>query len=120
MSDPRPLLIYDGDCDFCRRWVARWVRATQGGFDIESAERAMPRYPEIPRESFRRAVQFVEPDGSWSAGAEAVFRSLAHGGPKWPLACYRAWPGCAPACEWAYRIVARHRGLFGRLTRGLW
>ena len=23
-APPKPLLIFDGDCHFCRRWIERW------------------------------------------------------------------------------------------------
>jgi hypothetical protein len=26
MDPERPLLVWDGDCDFCRRWIERWRR----------------------------------------------------------------------------------------------
>jgi predicted DCC family thiol-disulfide oxidoreductase YuxK len=28
INDPRPLLIYDGDCGFCNYWVRYWQKLT--------------------------------------------------------------------------------------------
>ena len=70
----RPLMIYDGDCGFCREWIARWRRLTGGRVDYATAREAAARFAEIPREEFDRAVQLVEPDGRVSSGAEAAFR----------------------------------------------
>jgi hypothetical protein len=54
-------------------------------------------------------------------GAEAVFRTLAVvPGRGWALGLYRRLPGFAPASEWSYRQVARHRQGFSRLTRWVW
>src|SRR5262249_8995256 len=61
----RPLLEYDADCAFCRRWVARW-RARTGD---------AVRYRPLRRRA--RAVQLIEPSGRRYQGAEAVFRVLA-------------------------------------------
>jgi len=106
---PKPLLIYDGDCGFCRTWIARWKRVTGDAVDYEPSHRAAPRFPEVPRERFAAAVQLVEPDGTWTQGAEAVFRSLAAGrGGGW-LWAYDHVPGFAPASELLYRLVARQR-----------
>src|SRR5664280_2957354 len=101
----RPLLVFDGTCPFCRRWVGRWRAAAGDRFDIEPAE-------------FARAVQFIETDGRISSAAEAVLRARAHATSRsWLLAAYERLPGFASAAEAAYRVVARHRPLLSRLTR---
>ena len=107
----RPLMIYDGDCGFCREWIALWRRLTGGRVDYATAREAAARFAEIPREEFDRAVQLVEPDGRVSSGAEVAFRSLA-AGPGWrfPAWCYDRVPGIARADEAAYRFIARRRG----------
>lgn len=107
----RPLLIYDGDCGFCRRWVARWRRWTGDRVAYATAEEAAASHPEIPPERFREAVVLVEPDGRVSYAAEAVARSLAVRGPgKVLLWMYRRVPGASALGEAAYRRVARRRG----------
>ncbi|OGF23707.1 MAG: hypothetical protein A2V63_13625 [Candidatus Eisenbacteria bacterium RBG_19FT_COMBO_70_11] len=119
MSPPdKPLLVYDGDCGFCRVWIARWRRTTGDRVEYAPYQEAAARFPEMPIERFRGAVQLVEPDGRWSAGAEAVFRSLAHApGRGWGLWLYLRLPGFAPVSEWCYRRVARHRSALERITR---
>src|SRR5215472_8409109 len=77
---PKPLLIYDGDCDFCKLWIARWEEETRDLVEYQPLQEAADRFAEIPREEFERAVKLVEPDGSVYTGAEAVFRSLGIGG----------------------------------------
>jgi lipase maturation factor 1 len=104
-------MIYDGNCAFCRRWIARWQRLTAGRVDYAPSAEAGPRFPEIPAERFVEAVQLVEPDGRVSAGAEAAARSL-DGVPhlRWLLALYRHLPGAAPLAAALYRFIARRRG----------
>lgn len=114
---PLPILAYDGDCGFCRRWIARWREMTGDAVVCEPLQTVAPRYPAIPRSAFEEAVKLIEPDGRVSSGAEAVFRSLAHGpgrGAGWWL--YRRVPGFAPISESAYRFIANHRMLISRLT----
>jgi len=31
----RPVLVFDGDCGFCRFWIERWRGATGGKVDYE-------------------------------------------------------------------------------------
>ncbi|HYV31348.1 MAG TPA: lipase maturation factor family protein [Candidatus Binatia bacterium] len=117
----KPLLVFDGDCQFCRRWIHRWEQAT--GELVEYAPfqsaRVMEQFPEVARERFEQAVHLVEPNGEVYRGAEAAFRALACRMP-WPLWIYRQVPGAAPVGEFAYQLVARHRDLFSVLTRLFW
>jgi predicted DCC family thiol-disulfide oxidoreductase YuxK len=114
-----PLLIFDGDCHFCRRWIERWRELTRGTVDYAPFQEVADRFPEIPRENFEQAVHFVDADGSVYRGAEAVFRSLGQRGRVWSW-CYEHLPGFAPITEGAYAIVARRRGFASFFTRLLW
>ncbi len=115
----KPLLVFDGDCGFCRKWIGRWRRATLDLVDYAPYQEVAERFPEIPRAAFEHAVQLIETDGSVSSGALAVFRALAtvpgRGG---ALRAYRRFPAFAAASERLYRGVASHRPLLSRLT--LW
>ena len=113
----RALLIFDGDCAFCRRWVARWQRVVGDRVEPVPSQRddLAVRFPELTRAQLDSAVHFIEPDGRVTRGAEAVFRSLA-GVWRWPLWLYEHLPGCAAFSEFTYRFVARHRAC---LSQGL-
>jgi predicted DCC family thiol-disulfide oxidoreductase YuxK len=120
---PKPLMIYDGDCNFCKFWVTRWQHATEGRVDFINSQkpRVAAEFPELRAENFAESVQFIETDGRAFSGAEAVFRSLTHArGLAWPLWIYRDVPGFAPVAERCYRFVAGHREGFSALTRLLW
>ncbi len=115
---PRPLLIFDGDCGFCRRWAARWRRATGEAVDYMpfQDETVAQQYPEIPRGDFEQAIHLLLPDGAVHTGADAVFRSLAAGGAeRWLFWCYRKVPPFAALTEWLYEQVAAHREFLSRL-----
>jgi predicted DCC family thiol-disulfide oxidoreductase YuxK len=120
-SPAKPLLIFDGDCHFCRRWVERWREMTAGAVDYAPFQEVASRFPEIPREAFENAVHFIERDGTVYRAAEAVFRSLGttRGG-RGLIWCYEHLPGFAPITERAYRLVARNRRLASFLTRFFW
>src|SRR3984885_1213529 len=113
----RPLLLFDGDCGFCRFWVARWRAATRGQVDFAPAQQEAARFPEIAKESWKRSVQLVTPTGEVYGGAEAVFRTQAYAPERrWMLGVYRRVPGAQFVSEAAYRLVERHRGFFSWLT----
>ena len=120
----KPLMVYDGDCHFCRRWIARWNEITADRVDYRPLQAAAADFPRIPREEFEREVKLIEPDGRVLGGAAAVFQVLAAGNgaaiyrlARWlyvNLSIFRA------ATEAAYHFVARHRRFFSTATRCLW
>lgn len=117
-DDSKPLLVYDGDCDFCRKWITRWRRASGEGVDYAPYQEAAARFPQLQPERFKSAVHLIEPDGRISQGAEAVFRSLSYTpGRGWWLWLYLRVAPFAALSEWGYRQVARHRGRFSSFTR---
>jgi predicted DCC family thiol-disulfide oxidoreductase YuxK len=120
----KPLFVYDGDCDFCLRWVRRWQESISAQVDVASFQSVAERFArDIPIESFRSAVHLIETNGTISYGAEAIFRMLSYEsriGSGFGLWCYGKIPGFAPAARCAYRLVAGHRALASALTRALW
>ena len=106
-------MVFDGDCNFCRRWISRWRQTTRDRVEyVPFQDRSVAeRFPELPREQCEQAVQLIDTDGQIYSAAEAVFRAQAVAPWKrWPLWCYRRVPGVAPVTEWFYRFVASHRG----------
>src|ERR1041385_71965 len=115
----KPLLIFDGDCHFCRRWIERWRELTAGAVEYAPFQEVGDPYPEIPREAFEQAVHFIDADGSIHRGAEAVFHSLGGRASGWRW-CYHHIPGFAALSEAAYAFVARRRQFASFFTRLLW
>ena len=122
-APPKPLMVFDGDCNFCKLWIHRWQQMTAGAVDYLPAQdpRIAAQFPEIPREQFDKSVQLIEPDGAVYSGADAVFRALAtNPAYRWPLRLYQKSPAGAKFTERAYRLVAGHRTGFSRLTPAFW
>jgi predicted DCC family thiol-disulfide oxidoreductase YuxK len=117
---PKPLLVYDGDCSFCKLWVARWQDETGDVVDYAPWQATAARFPEVPRTEFERAVQLIEPDGRVWSGAAAVYRALGAAGRGLNRWSYEHVPGFAAASEFAYRLIAGHRDLAHRVTWLLW
>src|SRR5438093_1589193 len=123
VSNPlsKPLMIWDGECHFCRRWIERWREITAGEVDYATYQEAADRFPGIPLEQFQRAVAFIKPDGKTFFAAEAVYRSLAcRSSRKWMAWSYDQVPGFAAISEIAYGFIARHRKVGSAFTRVLW
>jgi len=119
----RPLLIYDGDCQFCFRWIVRWQRTFGDKIDVAPFQSLAGRFAgDLPIECFQSAIRLIEPDGKVYTGAEAVFRALNYAprGNNKAYWSYQHLPGFGFFAEAAYRVVAANRGLASLLTRFLW
>jgi predicted DCC family thiol-disulfide oxidoreductase YuxK len=126
----RPVVVFDGECGFCRFWIDRW--RDRAGERVEFLPYQDPeiarRFPDVTRAAFADAVHLFEPDGRVSSGARAVFRLSAwtrrQPGDAVPSStwtrAYDAVPGVRALTEAAYRYVANHRPLFTRVTRLGW
>ena len=107
-----PLLIFDGSCGFCRKWVDKWKKQTGDRVTYASYQEFARNFPEIPLTQFEASVHLIEEEATGrkiTSGAEAVFRVLSHGGRGVPLWCYRYLPGFKFISECVYRFVAAHR-----------
>jgi lipase maturation factor 1 len=119
----KPLMIFDGDCGFCRIWIRRWQHITGDRLDYLPFQDSSiaARFPEITRAQLETAVHFIQPDGTVYSGAEAAFRALALNPQEhWLLDWYIHSPIFSRTSERAYRFVADHRTFFSAVTRWLW
>jgi predicted DCC family thiol-disulfide oxidoreductase YuxK len=121
-STTRPVLIYDGDCGFCCKWIDRWKQTTGDAVDYMPSEKAAALYPDIPATEFDRSVQLVLPDGTRRSGAAAVLEITAPHQPlaRLALAAHTHFTPFRAASEAAYAFVASRRRLFSLATACLW
>lgn len=113
----KPLLIYDGECGFCRTSISRWREITGDSIDYVTYQEAASNYPQISISQFQNSVQLIEPDQKVFSGAEAVFKTLAYNPKrKWLLRLYESLPGFAFISELGYKIIARNRQAFSKLS----
>lgn len=111
-TNPKPLLIYDGECRFCQ-YCIDYVRAETGDRVIYAHyQRVARNYPDIPLQRFEESIQLISVDGFVYEGAEAVFRLLALGADRSiGLTLFRWLPGFAALSRGLYSWVTRHRTL---------
>ncbi len=118
---PKPLLVYDGDCGFCRLWIEYWKSLTTDSVDYETSQNIAPSISGIQKSIYDRSVVLIMPDGAVYTGAEAVFRSLSvKSGPTLGLKMYQGLPGFAFISQALYGFVASHRVFASKTTRFLW
>lgn len=116
-DDAHTLLIWDGECGFCRNAVT-WLLHQGHDARFQAVPfQELPSPPMTPalRRQAERAVQVLTPQGQQISGGRAVLYILQEvGWHPWlvRLACIRPliW-----GVELGYWIVARNRQVFSRL-----
>ncbi|MFB6136315.1 MAG: thiol-disulfide oxidoreductase DCC family protein [Halobacteriaceae archaeon] len=116
MAPPR--LVYDDDCGFCTRGVRFFAR--HGDFELVGFSALSPdQRARLPTE-YERCMHLLTDDAVYSCG-RAAEECLARldGVPATLFVLARAVPGYERLRDGAYRYVADHRSLLGRLSRRL-
>ena len=119
----QPLVIFDGDCNFCRVWIRRWQLTTGDRVDYAPYQNqdVVSRFPEIPTSNYETSVHLIETNGDVFTGAEAAFRALAHNPEEhFFVDWYDHSAFFARNSERFYRLVAHNRSFFSFLTRTAW
>ena len=112
----KPLLVYDGDCRFCRKWITMlqsWDSAGRLRFVPFQDAAEVARLPFVPRAALEKAMHLVSPDDAVFAGAAAmppILRLL-------PGGLLVRWVFAVPGVPWmaskVYGVVARNRHRLG-------
>lgn len=120
-SEKKPLLIYDGDCEYCQYSVDYWQKLTGPAVNYQPYQRVAADYPAISVEEFKRSVKYIMLEGQVASAAKASFLTLSHApnGGIW-LALYRWLPGFSFITEKAYSFISTHRSLAYSVCKFFW
>lgn len=115
----RPVLLYDGNCAFCLRWVRRLERWGAGERIEMLAAGARGRHPELAGltdAALDHAMHLVLPDGRTLAGGAAVPEVVRRIRRGWLVSWLFRLPGAGWATDRGYRWVAARRHRLGCST----
>ena len=116
-----PVLVYDGDCSICIEWVNNWHKYTADTVEYLPYQQVASDYPDISLDSFKQSIQFIEPDGTVTSGAEACFRLLKQGtGYRLFYWLYQHLPGFSNLCEIGYTFFSQHRTFLAWVSHLFW
>lgn len=107
------VVIYDGQCEFCRSQVNNLRRLDWGGHRLSFISlhdpRVAQRYPDLTYQQLMEQMFVIDPSDRRHGGADAV-RYLSRRLPLlWIAAPILHIPGTARLWRWMYRQVAKRR-----------
>ncbi len=110
-KQPRPTLIFDGDCPFCRKWVKRLqavLHEEELTFRSLTEESILTDFPGISHESLLNSLHFIATDGSVKTGMDAIVAALSLKNVGKASRVLRL-PGLREMSDAAYRVIAARR-----------
>ncbi len=106
------LILWDGDCGFCRRSV-NWLLANDRYGRLRAQPNQQAEISDDLRAACQKSVHVIKGDGEILRGGRAVL--FCGQQTRWhQLARIGMWPVFLPFIEIGYAIIARNRGVFSR------
>lgn len=115
------MLVWDGECSFCRYWVTRWQSITGTEVDYLPYHLAAEQFPDIEVQLFRQASRLIDTKGRVYSGPSSAYRTLYLAGKfKFLDRWYESSGLFQSLSDRLYQFVADRRNLMFRITKLLW
>ena len=114
----KPILVWDGECGFCKYWVTRWKSLTQDKIDYKTYQEVASQFKDIPVKEFKKASRLIETDGSMFSGPDSAYRSYTYSKKSLPWhRWYHTYTWFTKLSDHGYNYIAKHRPFFFKLTK---
>ncbi|MGB7395873.1 MAG: DCC1-like thiol-disulfide oxidoreductase family protein [Pricia sp.] len=117
----KPVLIWDGECGFCKYWITYLKQRTKDNIVFETYQEAASRFPDIPLKEFKKASRLIELDGHVYGGPDSLYRGLKHSDEKtfpWHR-WYQEYFWFTRLNDWSYNYIAKNRPFMFKVTKAL-
>jgi predicted DCC family thiol-disulfide oxidoreductase YuxK len=107
----RGIVLYDGECGFCSRWVRYWAGTLERqGFAIASLDELwVAEKINTPREELLTDIRLLTADGQLISGADVYLYVTRRIWWAWPFYAIFSLPGLNRLIHLGYRWFARNR-----------
>lgn len=114
----RPVMVWDGQCGFCKYWTTRWRKITGDKVIYKPYQQVGDDFKDIDTLHFKQASRLIETDGQVYSGPRSAYRTLTYGS-KWSFLdrWYASKPWFARLSDGLYNGVARNRNWLFKLTK---
>jgi predicted DCC family thiol-disulfide oxidoreductase YuxK len=116
LSSQKPIVVYDGECNFCKYWVNKWKLKTLDEVYYIPFQQVPPVFFGIQREQFKKSVYLITRYRRL-CGAEAIFELLAIAGYTSLIELYNRIPLLDKITEIIYRLIANYRDFFYKILK---
>lgn len=112
------MLVWDGDCTFCKFWVTRWKMKTGEAVEYITYQKVAAKFQDIPIKEFKKASRFIALDGSIYSGPDSAYKSYTYAKEstlpwhQW----YRNYYWFTWLSDHSYNYIAKNRSAFYKIT----
>ncbi|HIB49652.1 MAG TPA: DUF393 domain-containing protein [Flavobacteriaceae bacterium] len=116
----KPVLVWDGDCGFCKYWVTRWKKITHGKITFQTYQDVAHQFEDIPLKEFKKASRLITAEGTVHSGPDSAYMSyyIANRNSPWHN-WYRKYSWFQRLSDHGYNYIAKHRSFFFKLTKAM-
>ena len=112
----KPMMVWDGECGFCKYWITYWKSRTGNSVDYRTFQKVSAQFEDISLEEFKKASRLIEVDGSVYSGPDSAFRTFRYF--KNPSLCSHHWYSrfkiFNSLTNYSYNFIAKNRSfMFG-------
>lgn len=111
-----PILIWDGECKFCKWWKTRWELKTKNQLNFKTYQEVASQFPDIPLKEFKKASRLIDTDGKVYSGPDSAYRSLYISGNKIWHQYYASHKWFEKLSDLAYNHIAKNRNFYYKAT----
>lgn len=113
----KSMMVWDGDCGFCKYWIIRWQKVTGTRIEYVPYQQVHELFKDIDVKHFKLAVRLIEPNGKIYNGPEAAYRAYQYGEEKeYLLLMYRKFDWFRDLSDRGYDWIAHNRSLMMKIT----
>lgn len=116
---PKPLLVWDGDCGFCKYWKTRWQLKTGNKITFKTYQEVAKNFPDIPLKEFKKSSKLIEPDGKIYNGPDSAYKSIYYSGTQIWHNWYKKNKIFQKLSDHGYNHIAKNRSFYFKVTRFL-
>ncbi|HBU77745.1 MAG TPA: thiol-disulfide oxidoreductase [Muricauda sp.] len=115
-----PLLIWDGQCGFCKYWVTWLEQLTEKSVLYSPYQQIHQAIEEIPKNAFKKAVRLIDTNGEIYSGAGAAYKIFEKTS-TWSflISWYKNNSLFRGFSDFVYRFVSNHRSALLTITKFL-
>lgn len=112
----KPILVWDGDCTFCKFWKTRWELKTKQKIKYATYQEVSNCFKDIPLKEFKKSSKLIETNGNVYNGPDSAYRSLFVAGNKKWHQLYHYSSLFQKISDHAYNHIAKNRSFYYKVT----
>lgn len=117
----RPIMVWDGSCDFCDYWTSRWFEFTGDKIDYVPYQESFEEFPDIEKRHFQKASRLIETDGKIYSGPRSAYRTFTYGS-KWAFLdqWYEKYTWFQKWSDKTYSWIEKNRSFMFKVSKALY